>query len=135
MSTDRNRAARDVSRWVVPAVCVLAAAAFAGIFLANGDTGGAISAAGIMLGYGLVLVVLSRRSEVAAILRSDGRDERRASIDLRASALALRVVVVLAVVMFCIQLAEGHTGGAWEAVCVTVGVSYLAGVALLSRRS
>ena len=135
MSTVRNRFARDAGRWVVPAFCVLAAGGFAAIFLTQGDVAGAISAAAIMLGYGLVLVVLSRRSEVAAILRSDGRDERRASIDLRASAFALRIVVLLAAVMFCIQLADGHEGGAWEAVCVAIGVSYLAAVAVLSRRS
>jgi hypothetical protein len=134
MSTARNRFVRDAGRWVVPAFCVLAAGGFAGIFLAQDDVSGAISAAAIMVGYGLVLVLLSRRNEVAAILRSEGRDERRASIDLKASALALRIVVVLAAVMFCTQLAEGHGGGAWEAVLVTAGVSYIAAIAYLSRR-
>jgi hypothetical protein len=86
-----------------------------------------------MLAYGAGLVLLSRRSEVAAILRDDGRDERRAAINLRASALTLNVLVVLAPTMAFIELGQGRDPGAWGTICTVGGVTYIAGVIFFSR--
>ena len=88
-----------------------------------------------MLAYGGALVLFSRRSEVAAILRDDGRDERRAAINLRASALTLQVLVVLALTMVLVELAKGHDPGAWGTICAVGGGTYFAGVILFSRLS
>lgn len=132
MTTGRERHA--VRRWVVPAVCVLAAGGYLAVFLATGRVATAISTAAIMLVYGAALVVFSRRSEIAAILRDDGRDERRAAINLRASALALQVLVVVALTMAFIGLARGGGLGDWGIVCLVGGGTYLAGVVIFARR-
>lgn len=122
-------------RWLVPAVCVLAAGGYLAVFLPTGKVAAGIWCAAIMLLYGAILVVFSRRSEIAAILRDDGRDERRAAINLRASALALHVLVVLALTMAFIDLARGRGPGAWGAVCAVGGVTYLVGVVFFARRT
>jgi hypothetical protein len=134
MSTARQPDMRGRRKWAVPAVCLIAAGAFLGIFLARGQVSAGISSAAIMLIYGAVLVVSSGRSDIAAILRNDAADERRLSINMRASAFALQVVVLVAVVMFLIQLGAGRVNTTWQYVCEIIGVSYVAAVVYLSRR-
>ena len=133
MSTSERGKGGGARKWAVPATCVLAAGAYLGVFLATGQVGSALVSAGIMLGYGAVLVAFSRRSEVIAILRDEGRDERRAAVNLRASALTLHVIVVLAIVMAFVQLAEGHGPGAWGTICAVGGGTYIAGTILFAR--
>jgi uncharacterized membrane protein len=134
MSTARQRGRGGTRRWVVPAFCVLAAAAYAGVFLATGKVASAAWSAGIMLAYGAILVIFSRRSEFAAILRDDGRDERRAAINMRASAVTLQVIAVLAIVMAFVRLGEGHDPGDWGTICAVAGLSYLGSVLFFARR-
>jgi hypothetical protein len=133
MSTAR-RDMTGARRWAVPALCVIAAGGYLAVFLPTGNVAVAIASAAIMLAYGAVLVVLSRRSEVAAILRDDARDERRAAINMRAAALTLNVLVVLALTMAFIELAQGRDPGAWGTICAVGGVTYIAGVIFFSRR-
>jgi hypothetical protein len=102
-------------KWLVPATCVLAAGGYTAVFLARGDVATAVWAAGIMLAYGAVLVAFSRRSEVAALLRDSGHDERQVQINLRASALTAYSVILLAVVMGFVELARGRDPGPWGA--------------------
>ena len=135
MSTTRQREMGAARRWAVPAICVLAAGGYLAVFLSAGKVAPAIWCAAIMLVYGAILVIFSRRSEVAAILRDDARDERRAAINLRASALTLQVLTILALTMAFIQLAKGHDPGAWGMICAVAGGTYLAGVIFFTRRA
>lgn len=133
MSTAR-REVGGARRWAVPVLCVVAAGGYLAIFLPTGQVALALACAGIMVAYGAALVVFSRRSEVAAILRDDSRDERRAAINLRASALTLHVLVVLALTMAFVDLAKGRDPGAWGTICAVGGGTYLAGVIFFARR-
>jgi uncharacterized membrane protein len=134
MSTVRQREMSGARRWVVPAVCVLAAGGYLAVFLSTGKVALAIACAAIMLAYGAVLVIFSRRSEVAAILRDDPRDERRLAINLRASAVSLQVIAVVAVTMAFIELARGRDPGSWGTICAVAGGSYIVGVIFFARR-
>lgn len=80
MSTVRPTEMSKVRRFAVPAFCVLAAGGYAAVYLAHHDVAMAIAGAAIMLAYGAVLVVFSRRSEVAALLRDTAQDEWHALI-------------------------------------------------------
>ncbi len=135
MSTAKRSEMGTVRRWLVPAVCLLAAGGYLAVFLSAGKVALAITCAAIMLAYGGILVIFSRHSEVAAILRDDGRDERRAAINLRASALTLQVLVVVALAMLFVQLAQGHDPGAWGAICAVGGGTYIAGIIFFARRT
>jgi hypothetical protein len=135
MQTESGTESKRVHTWAVPVVCVLAAAGYAAVFLAHGKVVDAIVAAGVMLAYGGLLIVLSRHSEIAALLRGTGRDERRMLIDLRASAFALYAVALLSLAMTFIELAKGHEPGAWGIVAAVAGAAYLAGIVIFSRRT
>jgi uncharacterized membrane protein len=133
MSTAR-REMNGARRWAVPVLCMVAAGGYLAVFLSTGKVALAIACAAIMLAYGAALVLFSRRSEVAAILRDDSRDERRAAINMRASALTLNVLVVLALTMAFIELAKGRDPGAWGTICTVGGLTYIAAVIFFSRR-
>jgi hypothetical protein len=134
MSMARSSEMSKVRKWMVPAGCVLAAGGYAAVFLAHGNVSAAAWSAGIMLAYGAVLVVFSRRSEVAALLRDTARDERQAHINLRASALTAYAVILVAIVMTFVELGRGRDP-AWDLICAVAGVSYLASIVVLSRRA
>jgi hypothetical protein len=135
MQTESATKPGRVHTWAVPVVCVLAAAGYAAVFLAHGKVVDAVLAAAVMLAYGGLLIALSRRSEIAALLRGTGRDERRALIDLRASALALYAVIILTLAMTFIELAKGREPGPWAIVAAVGGAAYLAGIVIFSRRT
>lgn len=135
MSTMRTDEMKRTRRWLVPVLCVVFAAAYAVVFLANDKPLAAVLGAGVMLGYGLVLVTFSRRSETVALLREDAPDERRSVIMMKASASTLHVIVVLALAMVFVELARGDDPGAWGTVCAVGGLAFIVSVAYYSRRS
>ena len=134
MST-RTGETRNARRWLVPGLCVVSAAGYAAVFLANDRPLLAAVGAGVMLAYGLVLVVFSRRSEAVALLREDATDERRTMITTKAAATTLYALVVLAVVMLFVRLARGQDPGTWGVVCAVAGLVFIVSIVYESRRS
>ncbi len=121
------------SRWFLPVFSVglggvTLAAAWAGGQLATGVIGLCV-----MAGFGLV-VLLAGRSETVRGLRGDGRDERFAQIDLRATAVAGLVLIVVLIVSWLIEIARGHSGSPYDWLCATGGLAYLLAVALFRWR-
>ncbi len=135
MSTTRMNEMSRTRRWVVPGLCVVFAIGYAAVFLANDQPFLAAMGAAVMLAYGLILVVFSRRSETIAVLRDDATDERRAMIMTKSSATTLYVVVTLAVVMLFTELARGHDPGPWGTICAVSGLAFFVSVVFHSRRS
>ena len=135
MSTTRTDEMKNARRWLVPGLCVFFAIAYAAVFLYRHNPVSAAIGAGVMLAYGLVLVIFSRRSETVALLREDAPDERRSMITTRAAASTLYALVVLALVMVFVRLARGEDPGAWGVVCAVAGLVFLVSVAYHSRRS
>jgi hypothetical protein len=123
------------SRWRVPAGCALAAGVYLGVFLAQGKPVLAMAASGIMIVYGAILLLARGRSDVAAVLSEYRTDERRQQINLRAALLSVNIAALAAVTGAIVELAAGHDPGAWGIMCVVIGVSYVAGVFLYSRRT
>ena len=111
MSTTRIGEMKNARRWLVPALCVVFAIAYAAVFLAHHRPGLAAAGAGLMLAYGAVLVIFSRRSEAVALLRDDAADERRSMITTKAAASTFYVLVVVSLVMAFVQLARNLTLG------------------------
>lgn len=135
MSTARTTEMSRLRKYSVPAFCVLAAGGYVAVFLAHHDVPMAIAGAVIMLGYGAVVTVFSRRSEVAALLSDTAHDERQAQINLRASALALYAAVTVAVVMAFVGLARTGNAGDWGVMCAVLGLGYVSGIVVFSRRT
>ena len=121
------------SRWFLPGFSaglgiVALAAAWAGGQVAVG-----VIALAIMAGFGL-LVLLAGRSETVRGLRGDGRDERFAQIDLRATAAAGLVLIITLIVTWLVEVARGHDGSPYTWLGALAGVAYVLSVAFLRWR-
>lgn len=121
------------SRWFLPLFSagmgiVTLAAAWAGGQLVTGIIG-----LGVMTGFGL-LILLAGRSETVRGLRGDGRDERFAQIDLRATAATGLVLIVVLIVSWLTEIARGHSGSPYDWLCAIGGLTYLLAIALFRWR-
>jgi len=142
MSTDADRNAegsgRDRGRrrgsWTVPVTAALIGGLFLVIYLAHHDAGMAVSGLIIMLAYAAILVLGSRRSEAVALLRGESGDERRRSIELRASALTLHVLTLVLVGGYIVTLIRGRESMTWAGLCAVLGGTYLLSTIVLTRR-
>jgi hypothetical protein len=121
------------SKWFLP----LFALALGVVVLAASWAGGSLSAGlislGVMAGFGLFILVAGR-SETIRGLRGDGRDERFAQIDLRATAVAGLVLIVTLIVAWLTEIAQGHSGSPYTWLCAIGGFSYLLAVAFFRWR-
>ena len=68
-------------------------------------------------------------------MRGDGRDERWAMIDLRATALAGLVLITAVIVTFLVEIARGHDGSPYTWLGALAGVTYLVGLLIGRWRS
>jgi hypothetical protein len=75
------------------------------------------------------------RSEMLQGLGGPGRDERWAMIDLRASALAGLVTILVVVGSWLWEIAHGGDGSPYGQIAAVGGVAYVVAVAWLRGRS
>ena len=87
----------------------------------------------VMACFGL-LIALAGRSETIRGLRGNGRDERFAEIDLRATAASGLVLIIAVIVAFLVEIARGHDGSPYTWLGGLAGVAYVAAVAFLGWR-
>jgi len=126
----------NMSRWVVPIVGFVLGLLIAAAELGRQATPAqAIVAFVVVAGYAIALRLLQTRSDVASLLSGLPRDERWASINLRALSLAAQMVAVVLVLAF---LATTFAGGdalpyAWVGAVFAAG--YLGGLAWYRCRS
>jgi hypothetical protein len=126
---------RPRGRWLVFGICVAAGVAYLSIGLARHETGFAIGGPLIMLGYGVMLLIFGRRSEIVGLLAGNGSDERRAQIQLRAVAATGQVLIVVLLGGALWTLATGSRyEGVFTGLCAVGGLSFLASTAWYSRR-
>ena len=121
------------SRWLLPAGClffgcVVLLAGWLGHQLVSGLIGLVVMAA-----FGL-FIALAGRSETIRGLRGDGRDERFAQIDLRATAATGMVLIIAVIVAFLVELARGHDGSPYTWLGALAGIAYVVAVAFLRWR-
>lgn len=128
MSTEKQTDTRpDTTRWVTPAVGVLIGLAYlvAG-WVAGNLTFGLVGLA-IMLALSAGLVLAARRSETVRGLL-DHRDERISAMDLRATAFAGMVVIVLVIGAFVVEIARGEDGMPYAWLGAAGGIAYVLAV-------
>ena len=123
------------TRWLMPAFCALLAAVIFAAFVIGGNPGdGAISAA-VLLVLGGVFYFGARRSETLAGLGGPGRDERWQHIDVHATALTGGVLVLVIIGAWLVEIAKGHDGNPYGLLGAIGGLTYIAAVLFLRRRS
>ncbi|MGE3285539.1 MAG: hypothetical protein AB7J32_05470 [Pseudonocardia sp.] len=129
--TENQTMRPDLTRWATPAVGVLIGLAYLAAGWAAGDLTFGLTGLAIMLALSVGLVLAARRSETVRGLL-DHRDERISAIDLRATAFAGMVVIVLVIGAFIVEIARGGDGMPYAWLGAAGGIAYV--VAVLVQR-
>jgi hypothetical protein len=126
---------RISARWRVPVVAVVAGLVMLAAEWSAGYPGrGAVSLA-IMLVFAAALVLFSGRSDMFQVMRDPSTDERTTMLDLRATAFAGVVLILVVIGAFIYETARGNDGSPYMWLGAVAGVAYLVSLAWLHRRS
>lgn len=125
-----------MSRWVVPIFGFVLGLLFAAAELGRqASLGQAVVAFVVVAGYAIALRALQSRSDMASLLSGLPRDERWASINLRALSLAAQVVAVVLVGAFLVVQFGGGDPTPYAWVGAVFALAYLGGLAWYRSRS
>jgi hypothetical protein len=123
------------SKWLVPGFAVAMGMLFFAAQWASGDPGGGLVSLAIMVAFGAALVAFSGRSGVFEVMRNPHADERSAMLDLRATAFAGLVLILIVIGAVFYELARGHDPSPYSQLGAVAGVAYLVALIGLQRRS
>jgi hypothetical protein len=122
------------SRWFMPLFSVALGMIMLAAFWVGGHVGDGLGALGVMTVMGLVFLV-GGRSETIRGLRGDGRDERFAMIDLKATAAAGFAVILAVIIGFLVEVSEGHSGTPYTWLGAIGGLIYMLAIGVLRWRT
>ena len=129
----RHSPAFTRTKWFLPLFSVV----MGGVLLAASWLGGhpvaGLASLALMTAFGLV-ILLAGRSETVRGLRGDGRDERFAQMDMRATAVSGLVLIHALIVAWVVEIARGHSGNPYSWLLAIAGLSYLIAVIILRWR-
>ncbi len=132
MIKDRSQAIIS-SRWFMPLFCLgLGIAVLVPSWL-GGQLGAGLFSLAVMAAFGLFFLLLTRRSETIRGLTT-GRDERFAQIDLRATAVAGLILIIVLIVAWLVEIAQGHSGSPYYWLAAIGGLAYALSVAFFRWR-
>ena len=121
------------SKWFMPLFCLgLGIGVFVASWLGGQLSSGLISLA-IMAAFGLLLLLVSGRSETIRGL-IHRQDERIAQMDLKATAIAGLVLIMTLIVAWLVQVAQGHSGNPYSWLLAVAGLTYVLAIALFRWR-
>jgi hypothetical protein len=124
-----------IARWGTPAVGLLLGLLMFGASAAGGQPVLGLGMLAVMVVYSGLVVAFAGRSDTVGILAGRPADERLASFNLIATAVAGIVAIVVAIAGFLWSIAHGETGASFAIVAATAGIGYLAAVLWLRWRS
>jgi hypothetical protein len=136
MQTATNSSNRPFyrTRWWTPAVSVFLGLLMLGAFWIGDEPGQGVISLGIMTGLA-ALFFFGRGSETLRGLGGPGRDERWAMIDLRASAAAGIVLILIVIGAWLVEVARGQDGSPYSQLGAVAGIAYIVAIAVLRHRS
>ena len=121
------------TRWFLPLFAVFLGLMFLAAQWIGDDPEGGLVSLGIMVAFG-ALILAGGRSETIRGLRGDGRDERFAMIDLKATALAGMVLIATVIGAFVVEMARGEDGSPYSFLGAVAGIAYLVAVVGMRMR-
>jgi hypothetical protein len=116
------------SKWFLPSFSFGLGLVILAVSWLGGHPGEGAISFGVMAVFGL-LVLAAGRSETIRGLRGDGRDERFAQIDLKATAVAGLTVIVALIVAWLVATARGQSGSPYDWLLAISGLAYILAVA------
>ena len=127
MTTDRSRSITR-SKWFLPSFSFGLGLVILAVSWLGGHPGEGAVSCGVLVVFGLV-VLAAGRSETVRGLRGDGRDERFAQIDLKATAVAGLALIVALIVAWLTATARGQSGSPYDWLLAVGGLAYALAVA------
>jgi hypothetical protein len=127
MTTDRSRSVTR-SKWFLPSFSFGLGLVVLAVSWLGGHPGVGALSGGVLVVFGLVVLVAGR-SETVRGLRGDGRDERFAQIDLKATAVAGLALIVALIVAWLTAMARGQSGSPYDWLLAVGGLAYVLAVA------
>jgi len=127
MTKDRNRRVTR-SKWFLPSFSFVLGLVILAVAWLGGHPGGGVYGLAGLTAFGLFFL-LAGRSETIRGLRGDGRDERFAQIDLRATAITGLALLVALLVAWLVAIARGRSGSPYDWLLAIGGLAYLLAVA------
>ena len=113
-------------KWVTPALGVLLGVL---LFTASAIGGQPVLGLGmfaVMAIYSAIVFAFGGRSETIGVLGGRPVDERFASFNILATAVAGTVAIVIAIVGFLWSIAHGESGNDFAVVAASAGIGYIA---------
>jgi len=133
MTSQRSRAISQ-SKWFLPTFSGVLGVAVLVAGLIGGQPVVGVAGLVVMAAFGLFVLLAGSRSETVRGLRGDGRDERFAMIDLRATAIAGLTIIFVLIVSWLVAIARGQSGSPYDWLCAIGGFTYLVALVLLRWR-
>lgn len=121
------------SKWFLPLFCLGLGIVILAVAALGGQLGAGLISLAVLAGFGLLLLLLTSRSETVRGL-TVGRDERFAQIDLRATAVTGLVLVITLIVVWLVEIGRGHSGQPYDWLCAIGGLAYILAVAFFRWR-
>ena len=122
------------SKWFLPGFAAALGLAMVIALWIGGDLVGGIYAGGVIVAFGLLVLLAGSRSETVRALRGDGRDERFRMIDVHATAFAGTVLILALIVLWMVDVARGNDGNPYGLLSALAGISYLAALVFMRLR-
>ena len=132
MIKDRSQAVMR-SKWFMPAFCLALGVVVLAAGWLGGQLGTGVFGLVVMAAFGLVILLLTRRSETIRGLTT-GRDERFAQIDLKATAVTGLALLLTVIVAWLVEIARGRSGQPYDWLAAIGGLAYVAAIALFRWR-
>jgi hypothetical protein len=121
-------------KWVVPVLCLILGFAFLAVFWIAGNPRAGLGSMAIMVAYG-ALLLFGGDTELLRTLRGQAPDERYGMFDLRATAIAGTVTFFVLIGGTMYELAREGDPSPYVLILAVAGVTYLASLYWLHRRS
>ncbi len=113
------------TRWATPAVGLLLGLLLLAASALGGQPGLGLGMFAVMALYSAVLLIFGGRSETIGVLGGRPADERLASFNLLATAVAGTAAILVAIGGFLWAIAHGQTGNDFALVGAVAGIAYL----------
>jgi hypothetical protein len=118
-----------IRRWGTPAIGLVLGLLMFGASAVGGQPQLGLAMFAVMAVYTAVLLVFGDRSEMIGVLGGRPADERLASFDILATAVAGTVAILVAICGFLWSIAHGDSGSDFAVVAASAGIGYLGALA------
>jgi hypothetical protein len=122
------------ARWAIPAVGLVIGALLFAASAIGGQPALGLAMFVVMAIYAAMLVVFGGRSETIGVLGGRPVDERLASFDILATAVAGTIAIIVAILGFLWSIARGQSGNDFAVVAAAAGIGYLVAIVWFRRR-